>query len=139
MLLPTDLYRLELHWDTCRYEDNICYFTKAYFSGPVLKMAEKINSNDNILLDFFRQYFVVVDNIYVGKLSWGDVTYVEDRVYLRDCTLTHKSELNKAPKLTTTDYMIIDCKNHDRNVHDFNPNYKTYVVNQDTQVYNYAR
>ena len=138
MFLKDDLYRLELHWDSVEYKENICFFKNAFFSGPVLNIAEKIKDHDSILLDFFKQYFIFVDNIYIGKLSWGAVTYKEDKVYLGDCRLTHKSELNKVPKLENTDYLVIDCNNHVRETHDFFPNYKTYVVNHDTQVYAYG-
>lgn len=130
-------YRLDVKWQTVRYEEGICIFTGAYLSGPVLSVAEKVEPNNSMDLDFFKQYFVLVDNVYIGTFSWGEVTYEKDRILLSDCTLTHKSELHKVPKLEDNDMLIIDCKLHEAEVHPFNPTYKTYVSNSDTQVYNF--
>jgi len=132
-------YSLELHWDKVEYKKGVCYFYNAYFCGPVLKLAEKISADDNIHLDFYKQYYVVVENIYIGKLSWGDVVYKENKVFLDKCKLQHKTELNKAPKFSINDYILIDCSNHDREIHDFFTTYKAQVINQDTQVYIYEK
>lgn len=137
LFLLGEKYRLELLWDSVSYSDNICTFLGAYFSGPVLQLAEKIESNTFIMLDFFRQYFVLVDNVYIGKLSWGEVTYREGKILLNDCKLTHKSELHKVPKLKDNDILIIDCKNHDRETHAFFTTYKTYVSNENLHLYNF--
>jgi len=139
MRLLNDLFRLEVHWSKVLYKEGVCFFEDAYFCGPVLTIAEKIQDNDSIHLDFFEQYYIVVENVYIGKLSWEKILYKNDKVYLNNCKLEHKTELNKAPKLSDTDYMVIDCSDHDRSVHDWHPNYKTYIVNLDTQVYNYEK
>ena len=131
-------YRLNLKWDKTEYRDNTCIFYGAYFSGPVLTLAEKIEANNTMRLDFFKQYFILVSNVYIGNLSWGEVIYKEDKIYLLDCKLTHASELHKVPKLSDRDYLIIDCKNHDREIHSFYPTYKTYVSNEDTQLYTFS-
>jgi hypothetical protein len=130
-------YRLDFSWDDVIYVDNTCKFVNACFSGPVLQFAEKIESNNFMLLDFFKQYFILVDNVYIGKLSWGEVIYNEHRVNLVNCILTHESELHKVPKLEKTDILIIDCKQHERETHAFYTTYKTYVSNKDLQVYNF--
>lgn len=133
-----DKYRLDLKWEKTEYRDNTCVLHGAYFSGPVLQLAEKIEANNSMRLDFFKQYFILVSNVYIGNLSWKEVIYKEDRVYLLDCTLTHASELHKVPKLNDNDILIIDCKNHDREIHSFYPTYKTYVSNEDTQLYTFS-
>ena len=138
MFLLGEKFRLDLRWASVEYRDNTCIFKDAYFSGPVLAFAEKIEANNSMELDFFKQYFILVSNVYIGKLSWGEVVYKEDKVYLSDCKLTHKSELHKVPKLKDNDILIIDCKNHDREIHGFYPTYKTYVSNEDTQIYNFS-
>lgn len=138
MILSSEKYRLDLKWEAIEYKDNVCVFKGAYFSGPVLAVSEMVESNSNIELDFYTQYFIIVNNVYIGKLSWGEVKYVSDKILLQDCTITHKSEINKVPQLKNNDMLIIDCRNHERETHDFYPNYKTYVVNEDTQVYDYA-
>lgn len=130
-------YRLDVKWEDVEYKEGVCIFKGAYFSGPVLQFAEKIEPNNTMALDFFKQYFVLVDNVYIGTFSWGEVTYKEDMVLLSNCTLSHKSELHKVPKLKKRDMLVIDCKLHERETHDFYPTYKTYVVNSDTQVYNF--
>lgn len=130
-------YRLDLKWDKAHYEEGVCYLYGAYFSGPVLKEAEQIASNNSMLLDFFKQYFVLVTNVYIGTLHWGEVIYKNEKVYLQNCRITHNSELHKVPKLEDKDMLIIDCRNHDREIHDFFPTYKTYVTNADTQIYNF--
>ncbi len=131
-------YRLDIKWTQTNYDEGVCRFTDAYMSGPVLSFAEKIEPNTSMELDFFKQYFVLVDNVYIGTLAWADVTYVKNKVYLSDCTLTHTSELHKVPKLQAKDMLVVDCKLHEREDHPFNPTYKTYVSNSDTQVYNFS-
>ena len=137
MFLLGEKYRLDLRWASVDYKDNICLLTGAYFSGPALSFAEKIEPNNWINLDFFKQYIVLVSNVYIGKLSWGEVFYNNDKVFLSNCTLTHESELNKVPKLESTDILVIDCQKHERETHAFYTTYKTYVSNRDLQVYNF--
>jgi len=133
-------FRLELHWEKAIYEqDGICKLQKVYFSGPVLSNAQRIAENDYILLDFFEQYFIVAKNVYVAKLSWGEVDYNADgRVYLSNVYISHNTELNRVPKLNSNDYLIIDTANHQVEYHSFNMVYKTYVVNCDTNLYNFG-
>ena len=137
----SDRFRLELHWESTAYEqDGICKLSGAYFSGPSLVEADKINDNDHIMLDFFQQYLVLVDNVYVAKFSWGQVIYnKDDTITLKDALITHDTQLNKVPKLTDTDFLIIDTSDHESEVHQFNPLYKTYVVNTNTQLYKFGR
>ncbi len=138
MFLLGEKYRLDLRWSSVDYKDNICLLTGAYFSGPALSFAEKIEPNNWINLDFFKQYIVLVSNVYIGKLSWGDVIYKDDKVYLSNCSISHKSELHKVPTLKDNDFLVIDCKEHERETHDWYPTYKTYVSNEDSQIYNFA-
>jgi hypothetical protein len=137
----SDRYRLELHWKNVVYEqDGVCKLGNAYFSGPALVEADKINDNDSIMLDFFQQYLILVDNVYVAKFSWRQIIYNKDNtITLKDAFVTHNTELNKVPKLTDTDFLIIDTENHETEKHPFNLLYKTYVVNTDTQLYKFRR
>jgi len=136
----SDRFRLELHWKRSVYEqDGVCKLSNACFSGPSLVEADKINDNDSIMLDFFQQYIVLVENVYVAKFLWGEVVYNKDStVALKNAFISHDTELNKVPKLLDTDYLIIDTSNHETGVHQFNPLYKTYVVNTDTQLYKFG-
>jgi hypothetical protein len=138
MLFTLDYkYRLEVHWTSVEYIEGECRLKDAYFTGPVLKLAEQIQPNDFIMLDFYKQYFIVVENVYIAKLSWEQIKYKDNKIYLNNCKLTHDTEINKAPKLKAIDYMVIDCKNHEEETHSFFPNYKTHIINLDTQVYTY--
>lgn len=136
-----DRYKLELHWKKVTYnKEGICRFTGAYFSGPALADAEKLNDKDHIMLDFFSQYLYLVKGVYVAKFSWGSVSYNKDgSISLKKTSMTHDSELNRVPKLKDTDYLVIDTNGHDTERHPFNPVYKTYVVNSDTSLYKFGR
>lgn len=136
----SERYRLELHWSNASYtQDGICALGGTYFSGAALMDAQKLNNNDYIMLDFFHQYIVVTNNVYVAKLSWDGVVYNEDNtITLRNAMITHETELNRVPKLLDTDYLIIDTEGHDASEHMFNLLYKVYVVNVDTQLYKFG-
>jgi len=137
----SERYRLELHWDKVFYErEGICKLSGAKFSGPALNESLRLNDNDHILLDFFKQYFLVVSQVYVAKLSWGVVTYNSNgTISLGDAMISHDTELNKAPKLLDTDYLVIDTSDHEVTKHAFHTVYKTYVVNLDTNLYKFGR
>ncbi len=131
-------YKLELHWAEAIYNtEGVCDLKEAYFSGPALADAEKVQDNDYIMLDFYSQYLVLVSNVYVGKLSWGKVTYSGRTIKLSDAKITHDTELNKVPKLGSKDYLLIDTSNHERELHNLNLLYKTYVVNELGELYNF--
>lgn len=136
----SERYRLELHWSGALYEmEGVCKLKDANFRGPALVEAQRLEDNDHIMLDFFRQYFVLVKNVYVAKLSWGKVKYNKDgSILLRDAFITHDSELNRVPKLENNDYLIIDTSDHEVESHPFNPVYKTYVVNESTNLYKFG-
>jgi hypothetical protein len=139
MFLISERFRLELRWDKVVYEqDGMCKLLGARFCGPALKEADRINPQDYIDLDFFNQYYVLVSNVYVGRLSWTDVKYNKDgSVSLTGATITHDTELNKVPKLKVNDYLVIDTSDHTTELHPNNVYYKTYVVNEDTELYNF--
>lgn len=137
----SDRFRLELHWKSTVYEqDGICKLSGACFSGPALVEADRIKDNDHIMLDFFHQYLILVDNVYVAKFSWGQIIYnKDDTITLKNALITHDTQLNKVPKLTDTDFLIVDTENHETEKHPFNLLYRTYVVNTDTQLYKFGR
>ena len=135
----SDRFRLELHWRNIVYEqEGICKLNNAYFSGPALAEADRINDNDNIMLDFFHQYIVLIENVYVAKFSWGKIIYNNDNtVTLKDAIVSH-TELNNVPKLSDTDYLVIDTSDHETETHKYNLVYKTYVVNTQTELYKFG-
>lgn len=138
-MLLGEKYRLELHWKKAIYENSgVCKLIDAYFFGPALQIAEKINENDSINIDFYKQYIIFVKNIYVVKLSWQEVAYNKDgTVSLKDAKLTHYSELNRVPRLKDSDYLVIDTQNHEAAVHHLNLVYVSYVVNENGVLYKF--
>ena len=136
----SDRFRLELHWGDAIYEqEGVCKLTDAYFSGPALQEAVRLQDEDHILLDFFNQYFVLVEKVYVATFSWKGPDYRSDgRVYFSEATVSHDTELNRVPQLNKGDYLIIDTEGHQVEQHPFNLVYTTYVVNEDTQLYKFG-
>ena len=70
--LLSERYRLELRWKkVLRPKAGVMHLIDAYFYGPALAQADKINDNDTIRLDFCSQLIVLVKSVYVGDLRWG--------------------------------------------------------------------
>lgn len=137
MDLMKSVYRLELHWEKAVYnDDGACRLIGAYFSGPVLSLAQEINSNEYIKLDFFNQYFPTILNVYVAKLLWGEVVYKNNIVILKEATITD-SNINKVPKLNNDDYIIMDTSDHTLEKHGFNLVYTSMVVNSENVPYKF--
>jgi hypothetical protein len=132
-------YTLKLSWDKVNYEQpGVCNLNNAKFSGPALAIASKINPNDKINIDFYKQYYLIAQNVYVATLSWEEVVYNKDKsVTLKNAKLTHDTELNRVPKLSNGDFILIDTQNHESHVHAFNFVYTSYVVNETGQLYDF--
>jgi len=134
----SERYRLEIHWDSVSYDrDGICFFKNAYFSGPVLSNMLALQPNDSIMLDFYKQYFVLVPKPFIGKFSWGEVIHTEGKIFLKDARLEHADLLNKVPTLNNNDYMVIDTEEHEEATHRFNLFYKTFIVKDTGDEYNF--
>ena len=136
----SERFRLELKWKKAIYNRNgICEFKDAYFCGPAVKEISLLNSNDNIILDFYAQYILIVEDIYLAKLSWGEVIFnIDDTISLKNLTMHHETELNRVPKLSDNDYLVIDVEDHQESSHLFHLVYKTYVVNENTNLYKFV-
>jgi len=138
----SERFRLELHWDDVLYEQpGRCKVIGAYFTGPVLQIAQQINSNDNIMLDFFSQYLHLVKSVYVAKFFWKEVTYVDNnnKVLLSDAFIEHDKELNNVPTLSNADWLMIDTQGHDVKNHPYVLVYKTYVMNEGKDLYRFGK
>jgi len=138
-MLLGEKYRLELHWKKTVYEkEGTCRIEGAYFSGPALKMAEKINSGDSINLDFYKQYIVFVKNVYVAVMGWEEVVYNSDgTVTLKDAVIIHDTELNRVPKFRDTDYIVIDTQKHEAATHYMHLVYESFVVDENGELYKF--
>jgi hypothetical protein len=136
--LLSEMYRLEIHWEKTNYErEGLCKLSGAYFSGPALKLADKVNAKDHMYLDFYKQYYVLARNVYVAKFSWNDITYDNNIIKLHSARLSHDTEINTVPKLRNNDCLVVDTKNHDSSTHAFFPTYETFVINEDGILYKF--
>ncbi len=137
--LLSERYRLELHWKKAVYEkEGVCCLDGAYFSGPVLKTAEKINSDDSINLDFYKQYLVFVKNVYIAVMGWEEVVYNGDgTVTLNDAVIIHGTELNRVPKFKDSDYIVIDTQKHEASTHHMHMVYESFVVDENDDLYRF--
>ena len=137
--LLSEKYRLELHWGkVLRPKAGIMHLTDAYFSGPVLAHAERINSNDTIRLDFCSQLIILTRSVYVADLYWDEVNYNNDKtISLKNARIEFNPELKGIPNLENKDYLVIDTKDHEYEKHDNHPLYPAYVVDKNNELYNY--
>ena len=123
-----DKYVLELHWLNVRYiegdNDTIIHLDGAYFSGPVLRQALKINDNDSIKLDFTEQYAVLLKNYHIANLKWCEVVYSGNIAYLKDAHI-HVSKICKVPSFLSDDFLVIDTSQHEEKTHAMYLNYNT--------------
>jgi len=132
--LISEKFRLELHWKDVVYtQEGSCELRGAYFTGPALQIAQRINNQDHMMLDLYSQYLVLVKGAYVLKFEWSGVNYNDDenKVYLSNCYLKHNEDLNLAPKLKSTDYFVIDTSDHEFSIHQYSLVYKTILIKED--------
>jgi len=138
--LSKERFKLELRWSNVEYiEDTKCLLKDAYFSGPALQIAQKINNNDHLMLDFYSQYIQLVKGTYVGKFSWREVNYQKDNVFLNNAILEHDTELVTVPILNNNDYFVIDTSDHEISIHSQNLVYKTYVISEENTLYRFEK
>jgi hypothetical protein len=136
----SEQFKLEVHWESVSYtQEGRCELVDAYFSGPALKIAQRIKDEDHMMLDLYSQYLVLVKGAYVLKFEWSGVNYndAEGRVYLSNCYLTHNEDLNKSPQLKGSDYFVIDTSDHEFSVHQFALVYKTILIKEDHTRYRF--
>jgi hypothetical protein len=140
--LISEQFKLEIHWQDVIYDQpGVCRLNGAYFTGPVLQVAEQIKSYDFMLLDLYSQYIALVKGAYVVKFLWDEVIYSEDnsKVFLSNARLEHEQELNSTPNLNPLDYFVIDTRDHETSVHQYNLVYKTFVINSDNTLYRFNK
>lgn len=139
--LLSERYRLELHWKkVLRPKAGEMHLTNAYFSGPVLAQADRINNNDTIRLDFCSQLVLLTKAVYVADLKWGEVIYNKaGTITLKNAMIEYDPDLNGIPNLETKDHIVIDTSGHENNKHLYNFLYPTYVVDRDSELYDYRR
>ncbi len=138
--LISEQFKLEVHWEDVLYnQEGRCGLIGAYFSGPALKIAQRINDEDHMLLDLYSQYITLVKGAYVLKFEWSGVEYKDDEgiVMLSNTYLTHNEDLNTTPKLNKTDYFVIDTSDHEFSIHKNSLVYKTLTIKEDHSRYRF--
>ena len=90
-----------------------------------------------MMLDLYSQYLVLVKGAYVVKFEWSGINYTDDKVYLSNCFITHTDDLNKVPKLKSTDYFVIDTSDHEFSIHQYALVYKTILIKEDNSMYRF--
>jgi hypothetical protein len=113
-------YRLFFNWYGLKYNGDLASFNEAWFEGPVLQNAARIQDNDYISLDFTSQNndtgLFLPTGFFIAKLSWEIVNYSEDKITLGSCILSH----NKAGSLKELEdgfRFLIDCSKHEEHLH----------------------
>jgi len=140
--LISEMFRLELRWQSVDYSDEgKCYLNDAYFTGPVLQVAQKLNEKDHMLLDFYSQYIQLVKGTYVANFNWEGIKYSADgkKIYLDKAVMSHDKELTNVPLLKEHDYFVIDTSNHVVEKHSKNLVYKTYLINNENTMYRFEK
>jgi len=137
----SERYRLEIHWDSVEKDSEygILIFRNAYFSGPALNIADKINDKDEIRLDFCSQYTILVKNVYTATFAWEGVTYKDKKIYLNKAVMTYDKDIENIPVLKNDDYIVIDTRNHENEKHYVNMFYTAIAVNKENEMYNFRR
>lgn len=123
-----DKHVLELHWLNVRYVDGengtIVHLDGAYFAGPALRIAAKIQNNESIKLDFTEQYAILLKKYHIANLKWGEVIYSGDIAYLKDAQL-YISDSCVVPNFLSDDFLVIDTSFHEEETHNMYLNYNT--------------
>ena len=127
-------YRLELHWKKVVYlSDGVVNLQGAYFSGPVLRDAEKINSPDYIDLDLTPQLIEVFNSYYIVRLDWDEAKYKADgSVELIGARLTN-SHLRTLHKVEEGDYILINTEKHEEKTHAFYLVYESTIIRKNEE------
>lgn len=105
-------YRLELHWDEVIYKEDVAFLKGAYFTGPVLKDAAKLEEEDEIILDLTSQHSIFIPDHYQAVLHWKGIEYLGDRIYLKEAWIKGRY-VNSIETLKDHDWILINCKGHD--------------------------
>ncbi len=108
-------YILELHWKSVIYNsDEVAVLKGAYFSGPVLQDAMRLEEEDKLTLDMTKQHevFAAMDDYYQAVLNWKGVDYKGDKIILKEAWIKGRY-VNSLETLKDTDWVLIDCTAHD--------------------------
>ena len=126
-------YRLEVHWDAIEYiKDDVARLKGAYFEGPVLQDAAKLNESDSLVLDMTKQHMIFIPDYYQSTLRWEGVDYKDGRIYLKEASIKGKY-VNSIETLKDNDWILIDCREHEMETHVFHLVYWAEVQNSEKE------
>ena len=60
-------------------------------------------------------------------------------ILLKSAMIEYDPDIKGIPNLRDKDYLVIDTSGHENEKHAFNLLYPTYVVDRDSELYNYRR
>ncbi len=128
-----DKYRLELHWDSVEYnKEDVAVLKGAFFSGPVLKDAEKLREEDKLTIDMTTQHMVFIPDYYQADLHWKGVLYKGNQIFLKEAWIRGK-HINSVETLEDTDWLLIDCREHEEERHPFHLVYWAEVCKENKE------
>lgn len=136
--LCREKYRLELHWDEIIYcNDKEAVLKGAYFCGPALKDAAKIEAPDFIDLDLTPQLITVLDSYYIVRFAWKGVKYVAEKIVLEEAVFLN-AHLKSLHKFERGDSVLVNTANHEEEKHPYHLVYESQVIRGDKEPYKYG-
>jgi hypothetical protein len=126
-------YRLDFHWKGMRYEGDTAYFESAWFTGPVIQKAAKVEGDNYMDLDFteqnMRSGIFLPSYYYIARLKWRGAIYSALGIELTECTLDHR-KTGSLKALKDGMRFHIDCSKHEHHTHHRFLVYPAWVVNE---------
>ncbi len=131
-------YLLEVHWKSIEFvNDTDMKISGCMFSGPAIYDICMLNKKDHIRLDFSNQYVVLVKDYYIANLSWDGYSKTGNHFNLHNVILKTMYP-GKIQSIAATDYIMIDTSDHEDSKHNYNLNYKSYLIKQGGELYNFG-
>lgn len=130
-------FRLEVHWKKVVYEKGFVKLLGCKLTGPVVSELELV-SKDSIKLDFISQYIALLPQYYIATLSWDGTDRKGNTILLDNVTIKN-ANINNLPTFNNDDFIIIDTSDHEDEKHNYNVNYKSYVIKADGVKYNFNK
>jgi hypothetical protein len=133
-------YKLFLNWEGIEYLDETTAKLKgAFFSGPALKIAAKIDPSTYLDMDLTPQNLTVLGSYYIVRLSWKEVRYFsEQKVGIEEVFLRNK-DLKSLHKLGNKDSILINTEKHEEKLHPYNFLYESYTIKPNGEEYKYSK
>ncbi len=131
-------YLLEVHWKGVEFINTTnLKVSGCVLSGPATSEISSINKEDYIRLDFSNQYVVLVKDYYISNLSWNGYSKTGNNFNLHNVILKTMYP-GKIQSIAASDYIMIDTSDHEDDKHNYNLNYKSYLIKQGGELYNFG-